>query len=91
MRRLVERRGVRAVVLLLALGVGGVAGAPAMALPPRSGISISGGEDDVDGDDPGGGGGGGGGGPLGPNPPLTGAGVNDSALASRGSVLSGAR
>jgi hypothetical protein len=55
-RRLVERRAIRAVVLLLALGVGGVAGAPTMALPPRAGVSISDGDDDEDHDDPGGGG-----------------------------------
>ena len=64
MRRLVESRAVRAVVLLLAFGVGGVAGAPSMGLPPRAGVSISGADDDPDGDDPSGGGG-----PFGPVPP----------------------
>jgi hypothetical protein len=64
---LVEHRAVRAVVLVLALGVGGVAGAPTMALPPRAGVTISG-DDDTDGDDPGGGGGG----PTGPMPPPAG-------------------
>jgi hypothetical protein len=55
-QHLVERRAVRAIVLVLALGIGGVAGAPTMALPPRGGVSISGGLDDED-DDEGGGGG----------------------------------
>ena len=72
MRRLVECRAVRAVVLLLAFGVGGVAGAPTMALPPRAGVTISGADDD-DGDDPGGGGGG----PFGPTPPRPGSGGRD--------------
>jgi hypothetical protein len=67
-RRLVECRAVRAVVLLLALGVGGVAGAPTMALPPRAGVSISG-DDDADDDDNSGGGGGG---PFAPNSPRDG-------------------
>ena len=72
MRRLVERRAVRAMVLLLAFGVGGVAGAPAMALPPRPGLSIPGGPNDPDGDGPGDGGE-----PVGPPPPQTGNGSRD--------------
>lgn len=63
----VEHRAVRAIVLVLALGVGGVAGAPTMALPPRTGVTMSG-DDDIDGDDPGGGGGG----PAPPEPPPAG-------------------
>jgi hypothetical protein len=78
-RRLVEFRAVRAVVLVLALGVGGVAGAPTMALPPRTGLSISGGPDDADGDNPGGGGGGGGG-PREPKPPKSGPGRREVVL-----------
>ena len=60
---LVERRAVRAVVLVLALGVGGVAGAPTMELPPRTGVTMY--SDDLDGEvrD------GGGGGPDGSEPP----------------------
>lgn len=53
MRRVVEATAVRAVVLLLAFGVGGVAGAPSMAMPPR-GVSITGATDDDDPDDGGG-------------------------------------
>jgi hypothetical protein len=70
-RRLVECRAVRAVVLLLAFGVGGVAGAPAMALPPRPGWSISGGPNDPDDDDPDDGG------PIGPPSPQPGTGSRD--------------
>lgn len=65
MRSVVQCRSVRAVVLLLALGVGGVAGAPVMGLPPRSEVSIAGGDDDSDGDS---GGGDGDDRPFGPDP-----------------------
>ena len=86
MRRLVEFRAVRAVVLVLALGVGGVAGAPTMALPPRTGLSISGGPDDTDGDDPGDGGGGG---PRGSRPPRTGPGGREMIVDRNEQVLVG--
>lgn len=69
MSRLVQCRAVRAVVLLLAFGVGSIAGVPTMSLPPRPGIVRSG-PGGPDGDGPGGGGGG----PSGPTPPRTGPG-----------------
>lgn len=65
-RELVESRVVRAVVLLMAMGMGGFAGAPTVELPPRAGFSAPGRDGDGDG---GGGGGGGGDGDDAPRPP----------------------